>query len=107
MSISFAPASLAIDAAKWVDMVIDRRRGRRMAASANAIRHAGLIVYELRGVRDSMKSLFIPLEAFNPADWSAERRADEIQKLLMFAAVLPAFWEMTQYAHSLEGTELT
>ena len=107
MSISFAPASTANDAANWIDKVITRRRGRRMAAAANAIKHAGLIVSELRGLRDHMKSLFVPLQAFNPADWPPERRADHIQKLYTFSAVLPAFGYMTQEAYSLQSADLT
>lgn len=107
MSISFAPAALAIDAANWVDKVVARRRGRRMAKAANAIKYAGLIVSELRGLRNIEKDLFVPLQKFNPVDWSAERRGGEIQKLITFSAVLPAFGYMAQYASSLAGTDLT
>ncbi len=107
MSVSFAPASLTNDAVNWVDRVITRKRDRRMAAAANAIKHAGLIVSELRGLRDYMKNLFVPLENFNPVDWPPERRTDEIQKLLMFSAVLPAFGYMAQYASALAGADLT
>jgi hypothetical protein len=78
-----------------------------MAKAANAIKYAGLIVSELRGLRDIEKDLFVPLQKFNPVDWSAVRRGDEIQKLITFSAVLPAFGYMAQYASSLEGTDLT
>ena len=107
MNISFAPASLANDAANWVERVVAQKRGRRMATAANAIRYAGLIVSELRGLRNNMKDLLVPLQKFNPVDWPTERRADEIQKLITFSAVLPAFGSMVQYAYSLAGTDLT
>jgi hypothetical protein len=78
-----------------------------MATAANAIKHAGLIVAELRGLRNTMKSLFVPLQAFNPADWPPERRADEIQRLIDFSAVLPAFGSMAEQANALAQTDLT
>jgi hypothetical protein len=107
MSYSFAPASAANDAANWVDRVIARRRGRRMATTANAIKHAGLIVSELRGLRNNMKSLFVPLEAFNPADWPPERRVEEIKNLIEFSAVAPTLGYLSQDAYALARSDLT
>jgi hypothetical protein len=107
LTISFAPATLGNDAANWLAQILARRRARRANKAAHVVFYAGLIVGELRGLREHMKQIFVPLEHFSPMDWSAERRSKTIDDLIAFAHVVPAFGVMRQHVYSLQQVDLS
>lgn len=102
MSISFDPVSATNEAANWINSILTRKRNKRIAAAANIIYNSGIIVIEMRSLRDRMKNLFGPLRGFNPTDWPADRRATLIGKLREFADRLPTFGVMVEHAFALE-----
>jgi len=102
MSISFDPVSATNEAANWINSILTRKRNKRIAAAANIIYNSGIIVIEMRNLRDRMKNLFGPLRGFNPTDWPADRRATLIGKLREFADRLPTFGTMVERAFALE-----
>jgi hypothetical protein len=86
---------------KWLDAILARRRNRKVASAAHLLYHAGIVVAELRGLRDRMQELFVPLAMFNPEDWDAERRRSWVDELQTFAQSGPAFGAMDEHASAL------
>lgn len=90
------------EGANWIDRILTRRHSKKVAAAAHLLYNAGVIVVEMRGLRDQMKGLLRPLSLFNPTDWPEERRASWIEKLRSFAHDLPAFGVINQHAMALQ-----
>jgi hypothetical protein len=87
--------------ANWLDKILTRKHTRKVAAAANIIYYAGLILAAMRGLRDEMKSLLEPLRTFNPTDWPDERRAPWIAQLGAFAYGVATFGQMRGHAETL------
>ena len=103
--IGFAYA-VAKDGATWLAEFLARRRSRKVAAAANVLYDSGVIVAELRGLRDRMRELFVPLSMFNPEDWPKKRRSEWIEHLRTFASSGPEFGVMDEHATALSELEV-
>jgi hypothetical protein len=89
--------------AEWLRAFLARRSNRKVAGAARLLYHSGVVVAELRGLRDRMDELFSPLAMFNPEDWDENRRSTWVEQLQTFARSGPAFGVMDQHASALSG----
>jgi hypothetical protein len=96
------PGAILNQAGSWIQSILTDRRNRRIAAAANIIYNAGVVVVKMRDLRDQIKHLLGPLRNFNPRDWSTDRRTSLIGDLQTFANRLPAFGVIDQHAATLQ-----